>query len=306
MINGPRIMFLGSKAAGLRICRRLVELLPEGILAAIICPDDRDDPRSVCSDYLALADAAGVPVHIAATKAEAIGFVRKYGGTTVVVHGWYSIIGLEELAESQFFGFHYSPLPRYRGNAPLVWQILSGECEVGVSLFELTAEMDSGRLFDQRLVALGPDETIADALMKIDTLAEDMVGAFVQSWFAGSVPLRDQPDGEASYCGLRTSEDGLIDWNESGERIHNFVRAQTRPYPGAFARLPDGRRLTIWKTSLEERSFLGVPGGIAEVSQDYVVVTAGAGAVRVVEVQVEGDAPLPAKDVLRSLRLRLR
>ncbi len=32
----------------------------------------------------------------------------------------------------------------------------------------------------------------------------------------------------------RTEEDGLIDWRKSSKDIMNFVRAQTRPYPGAY------------------------------------------------------------------------
>ena len=35
--------------------------------------------------------------------------------------------------------------------------------------------------------------------------------------------------------GKRTPEDGRINWNWQKERIRNWVRAQSYPYPGAFS-----------------------------------------------------------------------
>ena len=35
------------------------------------------------------------------------------------------------------------------------------------------------------------------------------------------------------------------------QRIRNFIRAQTHPYPGAFT-IIDGKKVTIWKASIEE------------------------------------------------------
>ena len=39
----------------------------------------------------------------------------------------------------------------------------------------------------------------------------------------------------------------MIDWSKSVHEIYNFVRALTRPYPGAFTFL-NGQRLNIWKS----------------------------------------------------------
>lgn len=302
-MHGRRLVFLGSKAAGLRVCRRLIELLPPNALAAVICPDDSADPRSVMADFEAAAGA--IPFHIVRTRAETVSLLKQYAPECALVHGWYQIIPTAEVGEINFLGFHYSPLPRYRGNAPLVWQVLNGEQQIGVSCFELVAEMDAGRLYAQGVADLGPDETIADALAKADQLAAGMLDKFVADWLVGEVNLHDQPDQEPSYCGLRTVEDGRIDWRAEGQAIHDFVRAQTRPYPGAYTSLPDGRRLTIWASAREPRVFMGVPGGIAEITEGHVVVTAGRGAVRLLEVQVEGGGPAAASTVLRSLKLRL-
>ncbi|MCP4149740.1 MAG: hypothetical protein GY757_18485 [bacterium] len=53
--------------------------------------------------------------------------------------------------------------------------------------------------------------------------------------------------GTPTYYPKRTPEDGLIDWEEMDVfQVYNFVRAQTRPYPGAFA-IIEGKKYTLWR-----------------------------------------------------------
>jgi methionyl-tRNA formyltransferase len=53
--------------------------------------------------------------------------------------------------------------------------------------------------------------------------------------------------GAPTYYPKRSSGDGLIDWeNMDVWQIYDFVRAQTRPYPGAFAEI-DGKKICIWR-----------------------------------------------------------
>lgn len=55
--------------------------------------------------------------------------------------------------------FHDGPLPRYAGlNAP-AWAIMEGEAGHGVTWHALTARVDEGEIFAQRMVEIGPDET---------------------------------------------------------------------------------------------------------------------------------------------------
>lgn len=46
------------------------------------------------------------------------------------------------------------------------------------------------------------------------------------------------------YLPKRTPGDGQIDWNRTNVEIYNFVRALTRPYPGAFSYL-DNKKVFV-------------------------------------------------------------
>jgi methionyl-tRNA formyltransferase len=300
-----KLLFLGSKAAGLTVCRQLVRTLPPGVLVAIVCPDDSSDERSAAEGFRDLSRESGIPLIVVGSRAQTLDIIERFRADIAIVHGWYRLLPVEEFPSTRFFGFHYSPLPRYRGNAPLVWQILKGESSFGVTLFEIAPSLDEGPIYDQVVLPLAIDEAVGDALERAELVACEMLGRFVRDWLGGEIRRRAQPDLQPTYCGLRVPEDGRIDWHAPAMDVHNFVRAQSRPYPGAFTDLPDGKRLVVWKSTLEPKEMIGVPGAVCEVSPSHVVVATGKGAIRVIEVQVEGMAASAASKVLNSLKIRL-
>jgi methionyl-tRNA formyltransferase len=301
----PRLVFMGSKASGLAIAELLCtdEMLSKPL--ALLCADDRADPRSCLREFEALGVRAGVPVLCIRTADELLAAILPLAPATVIVHGWYRIIPVERLPRLRFYGFHYSPLPAYRGNAPLVWQIMRGEQRIGVSFFRYARGIDDGDIVCQRSFELGGDDSIADALERAETIALGMIRETVAGLLDDRISLQPQPAEGVSWCGLRVPDDGRIDWGLSAREVHDFVRAQTRPYPGAFTTL-GGRRLRIWRTRVDGRTFYGVPGAVGAVEGDEVVVTCGSGsAIRILACALDGEADAPPSSVLSSLRLRL-
>jgi methionyl-tRNA formyltransferase len=298
-----RLLFLGSKKAGLRALQRLLERLPEGCVRAILCPDDRADERNEYKAFQSMARQHGLALHLIQCGKDASDIIRRYRPHTALVHGWYRMIPVAEFPAIDFLGFHYSPLPRYRGNAPLVWQIINGERQLGVSFFTLNNGMDDGELVDQRFFELTTCEDISDALDKADQLVLSMLDDFMPRWLAGEVVGRAQPLEPASYCGIRTPEDGHIDWRSTAATVHNFIRAQARPYPGAYSQMLDGRLVRFWKTEIEPRTFYGVPGTVVDVGQHAITVACGTGALRILRAELDGE-PEAAAGTLRSRKVR--
>ena len=55
-----------------------------------------------------------------------------------------------------------------------------------------------------------------------------------------------QDNSKATYFGKRTPDDGLIDWAWNREKIYNWIRAQTFPYPGAFTYYLNNKVIIDW------------------------------------------------------------
>jgi methionyl-tRNA formyltransferase len=203
-----------------------------------------------------------------------------------------------------WIGIHNSLLPRYRGGSPLVWQILNGETEAGFSLFQFTPGMDDGPIWAQGSVPIESGDQIGDVLEKLEVATIDTLRRVLPEIAMGILRPALQDHTKATYCAQRYPEDGRIDWSHSARRIHDFVRAQSAPYPGAFTEI-DGRRLTVWSTIPHAALYDGVPGRIARIEEAAVVVCCGErSAIRLLDVQCDDFRGPPAK-LIRSVRQRL-
>lgn len=145
------------------------------------------------------------------------------------------------------YNMHGSLLPRYRGRAPVNWAIIHGEVETGASLHAMTEKPDRGAIVIQKAVPIGADDSAQQVFDRVTEAAAAALDSALPALVAGRAPHFAQNPGEGSYFGGRKPEDGRIDFTWPALRIHNFVRALTRPYPGAFADV-NGHRLMFWRT----------------------------------------------------------
>ena len=277
-------------------------LLRHGFEVAAVFTHADDPHEDVWWGSLAdRAGAQGIPVHRpeqAYLKTDAFReFVSSYHPDFIFsfYFRWMIPTRALALAPRGAFNLHGSLLPRYRGRAPVNWVLVNGEKETGVSLHTMVAMADAGDLVDQERVPIALEETALTLYGKLEAAAATLLDRALPALRDGIAHLRPMNLEEGSYFGGRTPEDGRFEWNWSAERIYNLVRAVTHPYPGAFTAWRDKKLLVWW--ALPIRSFPAAPSGtVLAVDLDGVTVAAGAGAgaVRLVTVQLDGQPELPA------------
>jgi methionyl-tRNA formyltransferase len=299
------VLLLGSKMLGLRVAERLASLLPPATLH-LVTIDDRDDSRSAYAEFRALSDTAGVPLAVARDRAHSESLIGSIAPDLCLVVSWYWLIGARCLASVPrgFIGIHFSQLPRYRGTSPLVWQLINGESEAWYSFFTLTGGMDEGDLWAQGSVPIAATDYVGDVLTRLEARVVEEVDTLVPAILTGEAASYPQPALAPSYCAARLPEDGGLDFTRSAKQCYDFVRAQSRPYPGAFAML-DGERLTIWRAHHTDTTYYGRPGQVARVAPDGVTVTCGDHRPLILETVGWRGEEYRASDVIRSVRSRL-
>lgn len=129
---------------------------------------------------------------------------------------------------------HGSLLPKYRGRTPHVWAIINGEKETGITAHILDKECDNGDIIKQLSIQIDDNMTGADILKMFTQKYLLIIDLIIEDIESNSINRIKQDKEKATYFGKRTPEDGLINWNWQKERIKNWVRAQSFPYPGAF------------------------------------------------------------------------
>jgi len=297
------IAFIGSKEAGFIALREVYKAAPES-LKLILCPDDMDDSRNVHSAFQQFSNDNKLLMSLTDSSSDINQILISHHIDIAIVVGWYKIINVKLVPNCKFYGIHYSLLPKYRGNAPLVWQILNGEEDLGISLFEITIGMDEGDIIGQQCFKLNADENIKTALGRAQEASVLLLQENLAKLITRQEPRIIQDHTQATYCGLRIPDDGRIDWNLSALDIHNFIRAQSPPYPGAFTFL-NGEKILILEASPDPRIIYSVPGSIVERHDNYIVIGCGECAIQVHTISINGDSTISPRFVFKSLKNRL-
>ncbi|OHX21302.1 formyltransferase [Chromobacterium sphagni] len=159
------------------------------------------------------------------------------------------------------YNMHGSLLPKYRGRVPINWAVIHGETETGATLHQMNVKPDSGPVVDQMAVPILPDDSADEVFAKVTVAAEMVLWRSLPGLIAGAAPHVQQDLSQGAYFGGRKPEDGRIDARAGAAQLHNFVRALTLPFPGAFADTRAGR-LLLWKTLQAGRT---TPAAAAEL-----------------------------------------
>ena len=210
----------------------------------------------------------------------------------VFVVGWSQLVGdpFIALAREGVFGMHPTLLPRHRGRAPIPWAILSGLARTGVTLFEITdSTADSGAIVGQAVVDIAPDETATTLFERLARAHVELIREYVPQLLRRSAPRVPQDARRASAWPRRTPADGIIDWDTRAPYLYDWVRAQTRPYPGAFTFRGDDR-VVVWRARPVELEAAAPAGTVVAERPEGPVVACGEGALLLEEVELEKGA----------------
>jgi methionyl-tRNA formyltransferase len=220
---------------------------------------------------------------------ETLNAIRKLEPELAFVVGWSQLVHdpFIALAREGVFGMHPTLLPRHRGRAPIPWAILSGLARTGVTLFEIVdSTADSGAIVGQVEVEIAPDETATSLFARLADAHVQLVRELVPQLLSRSAPRSRQDPSRASSWPKRLPADGIIDWETRAPYLYDWVRAQTRPYPGAFTYFGDDK-VIVWEARPVELAAEAPAGTIVDVSADGPVVACGEGGLVLEEIQTE-------------------
>ncbi len=191
---------------------------------------------------------------------------------------------LLEIPTSGALNMHGSLLPKYRGRVPVNWAIIKGETESGATLHYMTEKPDNGDIVAQQAVPILPNDTAHEVFLKVTVAAEQALHGVLPTLLAGTAPRHKQDLSQGGYFGGRKAEDGVIDWSQSAQDIHNLVRAVAPPYPGATSTLL-GKPLRVLQT-LPVAGQGGVPA--LYVADNRIYARCGSGLLRIVHLELAG------------------
>ncbi|GAA3814292.1 methionyl-tRNA formyltransferase [Sphaerisporangium flaviroseum] len=276
-----RVVMLGYQTWGHRTLRALLDS-DHKVALVVTHPKSDHAYEKIWDDSVAdLAAEHGVPVLLRhrPDDPELLNALRDAAPDIIVANNWRTWLPSElfDLPPHGTLNIHDSLLPAYAGFSPLIWALINGEKEVGVTAHRMNAELDAGDIVVQRAVEVGPDDTATDLFHKTVGLIGPIVHEALDLIASGRARWIPQDRSKASFFHKRSIEDSRIDWNWPAEDLARLVRAQSDPYPNAFT-YHRGERVRILSAGVSRARYGGTPGRIFIREGDGVVIVAGADA----------------------------
>ncbi|CRK57261.1 formyltransferase [Alloactinosynnema sp. L-07] len=310
-----RVVMFGYQTWGHRTLRALLDSEHEVALVVTHPKSDHAYER-IWSDSVAdLAADHGVEVMLRNRPDEDVmARLQALEPDLIVANNWRTYIPpkIFTLPRHGTLNVHDSLLPAYAGFSPLIWALINGEKEVGLTAHMMDDELDAGAIVLQRAIPVGDRDTTTDLFHKTIDLIAPVVAECLDQIATGTAVLTPQDRTKATFFHKRAIEDSLIDWTWSAEELDRLVRALSDPYPNAFT-FHNGRRLRILRASVSRANYGGTPGRVFIREGDGVAIVAGPEARRgqgkalVIErIRLDDGTELSATDYFRTMGGYLR
>jgi methionyl-tRNA formyltransferase len=207
-----------------------------------------------------------------------------------------------------FINVHASLLPKFRGAAPVHRAVMAGETTTGVTIMRLVRALDAGPMLATASSPIGPEETSESVERALSTLGAGLLLSVVDDLALGRAIEAAQDESHATYASRIEKSDGVIDWGQSAETIHNQVRG-LHPWPHAHTYL-DTTRYILLRTRVEPPGTrrpggrTAEPGETLEAAGDVFSISTGDGSLRILDIQLEGRRPSTAREFLAGHPIR--
>jgi methionyl-tRNA formyltransferase len=199
------------------------------------------------------------------------------------------------------FNLHASLLPRWRGAAPINRAVMAGDSETGVMVMKMDEGLDTGDVAMAERLTITDAMTAADVHDALARLGGDLMVRAMGALERGKLQLTKQSDQGVTYAAKIEKAEARIDWNKPARAVLRHTHGLS-PFPGAWCEIPlEGEQVRIKLLRCAVVDGSGTPG---EVLDDHLAVACGEGALRILELQRAGKAPMKTEEFLRGTPLK--
>jgi methionyl-tRNA formyltransferase len=250
-----KIVICGCTEAGFETLEFLLE--QNITISYIVSLDDEQAKKWNVSGYCSfdkLSKKYNIPIYYPKSyslkEKEDLDFFQHHSFDLLILGGWQRLIPDDVLSTLKIggVGVHGSSemLPKGRGRSPVNWSLIEGKNKYILQLFLMTPGIDDGDILDFQTFDINKWDTCRTLYYKISIVQKQKLLELIPKLIKNKFNRIPQT-GEPTFYPKRTPDDGLINWNQTSEKLYDFIRAITKPYPGAFSYIDD-KKILIWKS----------------------------------------------------------
>jgi len=247
----------------------------------------------------------GIPVLTPKTlkTPEALEEFRSLGADAAVVVAYGMILpqAILDVPPLGCFNLHASLLPRWRGAAPINRAIMAGDAETGVMVMKMDVGLDTGDVAMAERIAISDTMTASDLHDSLARLGADLMVRAMAALGRGGLQLTKQASEGVTYAAKIEKAEVRIGWARPAREVLRHIHGLS-PFPGAWSEVTiEDAPVRVKILRCEPADGGGAPG---DVLDEHLTVACGQGAIRIIELQRAGKAPMKAIEFLRGTPLK--
>lgn len=196
---------------------------------------------------------------------------------------------------------HASLLPKYRGANPIQRCIYNGDKKTGITTMLTVLELDAGDICETEEINISENMTDIELKEIICKKSPTLICSTLKGLYDGSLkPTKQDCDG-VTIAKKFIKQDGLIDWNNSANCIHNQVRSMV-DFPCAYTFF-DGKMIKIIETRIID-SKTTKPKEISNITKNGIEISTGDGCILITKLKPESKGIMNAFDFANGAKLK--
>jgi methionyl-tRNA formyltransferase len=172
--------------------------------------------------------------------------IKKYNPDFILYYGWSKKVSKSIVEKYKCIMLHPSKLPKYAGGSPIQNQIIRNVKQSAVTLFRMNEKIDRGNIIFQKKMSLsGNLNNIFKRIISAGTLLS--LKLFKNNYKEKKIKvtkifLRRKPhESEITLKEIKS---------KSARYLYNKIRMLQDPYPNAYIKTSDGKKLFITNAKL--------------------------------------------------------
>ena len=242
-----------------------------------------------------IAEKYGVPVFQPIKIRKDFSFMDNLKVDLVITLAYGQIVpqGFLDIPRFGCLNLHGSLLPKLRGASPVQTALINNEKVTGVTLMEMVAAMDAGRMYGKKEVVIEEDDNATSLFKKISEAAKDLVLELLPKYVDGELEGIPQDEEQVTFCSLIKPEQEKLDLSKDILEVYGYIRGLSDE-PGAYLYL-DNQKLKIFKAKIANDLVTAEVGTIVQADKRGLLLQVKNGQLAILELQKEGKKRMDYK-----------
>lgn len=208
-----------------------------------------------------------------------------------------------DIPKYETINLHASLLPKYRGANPIQRCIYNGDCKTGITTMLTVFELDAGDICQTEEIEIDKNMTNIELKNIISEKSPKLICSTIKGLYDGTIKPQKQDCEGVTIAKKFNKEDGLVNWGNKAEAIHNQVRSMV-DFPTAYT-FYNQKIIKITETEVLTKENTGrQTGETVKVSKEGIEIQTGEGTILLKRVKPESKGIMNAYDFANGAKIK--